>query len=615
MSQIEKSVVLKLRQEEATVNNGHGHYQINLKKPVKMSEGDVVKVHTAILDTSTDGLVQVEDDGTGVGGITVKLDVALYNTWYQNLQNSAGTEIIKRWPYPDAGSQAPTTERMLCCIGKGVPPNTYQVEKFYVFPSGGGLDKYGDCLLTFQFTSPNSGEIVTRQKYFKGGHQISHLRGIALDIGWNVIGNNGLADFKCINSHEYLKEHKIDFKQWRNRDVVYSLLPIAQGSVNLEPYLQEMSFILPEGRYTPGEISNIITDNLSLLNQEPTAPLVNDPGNSSFPVINPFLTTIRQINHLANELPGNPYTIWFVPLSVKGAPSVPTDYAIQYDIASLTANNPQPYDIFVGAEQVALSFDPVLKKLNFDILHFPMYVGWSGGNTNDAQPGIAFNANGGPVNTYGGAIFTGMKPESFWSKQLGFPNVILDWNSQSTPFNTGLANGGSGEDIYPVTATPVVGQNITDVFDGLDTIVPHNDKFMIPNTVTPIQQSLTRPIIANRQFDTALNDEGYFLIEIGFKFPQQLVGGQMTNNTNGTMNNIQAIVGKYYTSDNNFVQDQGQGSITYEHYGEPQLLTDLSVRILNPDGSEPSSTDIGVKNSIFLEIVKTLQIQQAQTPA
>ena len=612
MAQIQKSVILKLRQEEATFNGGHGNFTVNLKKPVMMAEGDIVKVHTAVLDTSADGIVDVPDDGTGVGGIQCHLDVALYNTFYERRLNEAGEPFIKKYPYPDAASQTPTNERMVCCIGKGLPANTYRVNFFNIYPSGGGLDKYGDCTLTFQFTSPLSGQIETRQKYFKGGHQISHLRGIALPIGWNVIGNNGLSDFKCINTHDYLKEHKIDFKEWRNSDVQYGPAPLPPGTINLEPYQQRMSFVIKEGRYTPGEISNIITDEISMLNQEKSAPTTNNPANNEFPVINPLLTTIRQINHISSSLPGQPFSTWFCPMRIENAPVVPIDYAIQYPLSAVEAPQTQPFDIFVGAEQASMNFDPILKKLNFDILHFPLYVGWTGGATNDAKPGIAFTTTGSPITTYGGAMFTAMYPEHFWSKQLGFSNVVIDWQTQETAFNTGGTNGGNNEDIYPVVVTPVVGENITNVFDGLDTIVPKNNNFMNPGTTTAVVNTNTRPILSKREFDVALNDEGYFLIEIGFKFPQSMVGGMNTNNSNGTMNNIQAIIGKYFTSDNNFVQDQGTGSITYEHRGEPQLLTDLQIRILNPDGSEPTQQDLGVKNSIFLEVVKTLQLQSPQ---
>ena len=615
MAQIQKSIILKLRQEEATSEIGHGNFTTNLKKPILMTEGDVVKVHTAILDTSADGIVQVEDDGTGVGGITVNMDVALYNRFYENKKNSANTNILTRWPYPNPdtnpSSQKPTLRNYVACIGKGVPNNTFTVEFFTVYPLNGGFDKYGKCQLTFQFVSPMTGEVTTRQKYFKGGKQIGNKgKGIQLKIGWNVVGNAGLSDFKCIDAHDYLSEHKIDHKRWKNSDVQYSGNAVASGSVNLEPFIQRLSFVIPEGRYGPGEIASIITDKMSMLNQDKAGTQLENKSNSTppkFPMENPFLSSIRQINFKSQSLVGNPYSQWFCPMYYEAEAQTPITNSLQYSIAALAADASQPYDIFVGAEQVGMNFDPVLKKLNFDIMHFPMYVGWSNGATNDAKPGIKFSTDGSPINTYGGAMITGLEPVSFWSKQLGFSDIIIDWNSQSTSFGTGVGNGGSGEQVFPVQVTPVVGQNITNVYDGLDTICQHNDNFMIPGTTASVQNSLTRPILASREFDVALNDEGYFLVEIGFKFPQSMIGGQMSNNKNGSMNNIQSIVGKYYTSDNNFVQDQGAGSITYEHHGEPQMLTDLQIRILNPDGSEPTETDIGVKNSIFLEIVKTLQ--------
>ena len=50
---MENSTLIKLRQLESNDVAQNGAYNISLKESVKLEEGDVVKLHTAILDTST----------------------------------------------------------------------------------------------------------------------------------------------------------------------------------------------------------------------------------------------------------------------------------------------------------------------------------------------------------------------------------------------------------------------------------------------------------------------------------------------------------------------------------------------------------------------------------
>jgi hypothetical protein len=117
---------------------------------------------------------------------------------------------------------------------------------------------------------------------------------------------------------------------------------------------------------------------------------------------------------------------------------------------------------------------------------------------------------------------------------------------------------------------------------------------------------LTTPIISSREFNNVENNEGYYLLEIGTNIPQKMVGGATNEQT--TSNKVQSIIGKYYSQNGNFLQDDGSGSIVYEHQSDiPQILSDLNVRILHADLTPPEENEIGPKNSVFLEIIKTSQ--------
>ena len=71
-----------------------------------------------------------------------------------------------------------------------------------------------------------------------------------------------------------------------------------------------------------------------------------------------------------------------------------------------------------------------------------------------------------------------------------------------------------------------------------------------------------------------------------------------------TTSTTQSIVNRYYTA-NSFTSDQGAGAIVYTHRGEPQMLSNFKVQVLNPDNSFVNPTILAEKNSVFVEIVKS----------
>ena len=71
----EKSTILKLRQAESRDVTTNGSYSISLKEPTLLEEGDIVKVHSVFLDTTTESLVEIDED------TTITMEVAKY--WRQ----------------------------------------------------------------------------------------------------------------------------------------------------------------------------------------------------------------------------------------------------------------------------------------------------------------------------------------------------------------------------------------------------------------------------------------------------------------------------------------------------------------------------------------------------
>ena len=58
---MEKSTILKLRQQEASFIETNGSFSTTLQQKVLLEEGDVVKLHSAFIDTTTESIISIPD--------------------------------------------------------------------------------------------------------------------------------------------------------------------------------------------------------------------------------------------------------------------------------------------------------------------------------------------------------------------------------------------------------------------------------------------------------------------------------------------------------------------------------------------------------------------------
>ena len=415
--------------------------------------------------------------------------------------------------------------------------------------------------------------------------------------------------------------------------------PISGASAIMNIYEEECSFILPRGSYEPAEIAQIFNDNMTKINSLGT--IGNDydaaatPPKFGFPVNNPFLTTFGQAQKkIDDEFTGtNPL---YLNPNVNIGAGVTTATNLLKPVVPQTAAD----DRFIGANQVSMNYDTNLKKLNFDSIHFPIYTIPSGGSV--AVPSITYPtgtlAPAGtdpipkePIVSYGGIGFTSLTAfEIIKSADTSVTPNLPEVTGKLTDLFTQLGLTGMTIDVghdtdtlllndnittvYPLVITDELGKNITGALPSIDVVVPKT-AFVgggAPGFTRPVTEdtetSLTTPLLSTRTFDTSDNDEGYYLLDIGMKLPQKMIGGYEGGDQT-TSNKIQAVIGKFYTA-GNFLQSQGQGEIVYQHVGEPQMLNDLNVRILHPDFSSPSNEELGPLNSVFLEVVKAVKVNQ-----
>ena len=605
---MEKSILIKLRQGEANDVKQNGAYNVSLKEAILLEEGDVVKMHTAILDTSSESFVILDED------TPISIKVAQYVRNYKSDYPAVTTYQHN----PVINNSQPDLNVNITCREDVLTGDEFKLSGITVFGKHNSASKKTDeIVVDYHYNDPHTGTRVNSTVTIPPFAPISHeMKGFSSPInklmrGKSAVIDTAPADFDAAGIHAQGYSG--------NKGAPYPFMDV--GTNPIDPtntssavvFDQELAFTIPAGRYLPTEMATILNDEMSALQSLGTVGY--DVAANKYPVRSAFLGTVAQAYHLVESAivdGGLAKTIVWMP-STPNEDEFPTD--------SLTYTRPTTNvdDRFIGANEVSLNYDETLKKLNFDALHMPFYVGGSADNTGagGGQPGAVYPPDLTlqpdtsatkipqiPQQNYGGAFFTHLSPTNFWANQLGFANITV----HPEIADTATPRLGGKDDLLMSRVFLTPGKNIVTAFQGLDNIVFKSDTFNIPK-LGDISQPLTTPIISSREFDTPKGDEGYFLIEVGMNLPQKMVGGADGGITT-TSNQVQAVCGKFYTQ-GNFLQDTGQGSVVYQHRGEPQLLSDMSVTVRNANMTMPEVHDLGNKNSIFLELIKTIPQPQA----
>ncbi len=446
-----------------------------------------------------------------------------------------------------------------------------------------------------------------------------------------------------------------------------------QNTYQISPQYFTWNATIPGGDYTPTEIAALLNDKLTpveLLGPTSTNYSIEsgtdtwDGANTKFPTQSPFLETILQnrqrlITQAAAD--GNTHEQCLINASRKNltnpsvladnAGAIPRKFFLDAMVADFkTTPFTPPVDRYIGTNQISMSFDENERKLKFDTLHFPIYVNSTSPEAapttfnNDAVPGIQYNelpfvdgetnvnAPSGMAKAYSGIAFTAMSPPSFWSQQLGFENntisvaqnvVSCDFPSDAfaVPNSFQIDNAIPGRTITEAAATlsvPVVTSSAPQYTGGPNGIFARP---LFSSGTAGSGASVSTPdtvaVFASKTYNDSIQDAGYFLVDVSHNFNTDFVAGKierpLTQGAGTTGHDTLSVVSRYYTA-NNFVTDQGAGSIVYTHSGAKQNLTDLAIRIKNPDGSFISESTLGDKNSVFISIKRAKQIVDVDAP-
>ena len=330
---------------------------------------------------------------------------------------------------------------------------------------------------------------------------------------------------------------------------------------------------------------------------------------------------------------------------------------LQFNQDFLPAGNnpidPNQYDstlpnYYIGTPQFAILFDELSGaegSFRIDSIHGSIFKSNAGGTTSgqtivkEVKTGNIKVPEGG-INAHyfasknSGIVLTNLLPKDLWFGTMGFnQNTLLtQFPAIDTPTNTFSQFTEATTFTCPVLSN---GVNVTSDTVGLDVVVNNSGnnfdilaapvadtihKSHADNTVgaftgldylqREIAVTQRTPIVAINNFvgNQGAAPEGYYLVEIsGSVLKSNIVTG------GGYSTQIMGIVSRYYNSNSFTSSIDGEGGFSFIHRGEPELLTSLRVRILDPNRNLATGLDV-TQNALKQDIGKTTVFLQVDTP-
>ena len=644
------TTILQLRQEESRDVSQNGNWKSMLDYPIQINEGDEVIIKSVFLDTT------VEDEG--IIAVPDKLDLTMGCMMYlQNFgqdQTFLGTERLRIYgPVPeiDNDPDLDTTiisqggDNNLWWLGQTFAPGPetilWDIESITWEPlkpiNASHMVKTMPIEFEYQGVIPGQG-LTSGLVTIPNCRASDYTKFSPIDVGKICVGTDQAPTFHITTKTQTYTNHYVDSGSIK---VNYKKHSGTHDAKHIVPQIFNVNFSLDAGNYTPTELAKLITDKINNVELSGPVYLETSPAIGQYPVNTPLLKTILQnFNYITETASGhNPAyeTEQVFISSTLNELNPETDGKVFFKYATTEMEEQKsgpgvtPYvnaeDRFVGTSQIALEFDTLANKLKWTILHFPIFNNLTADNTvNTAVPCAAYNLVGmgtglyklevGIATRYSGIAWTSLTAKNslngeksdFWH-DIGLTSTTV----QATTKGMRCNYGGTATEDNSFTVTATDGVNVTGALPGLDLpVVKNNLLYTTPirpydtQTVPVIDYVATNDttsIFASRTFNLAPESEGYYLIEIGTNFKQSFLGGNATY-----MSGIQSIVNRYFTQ-NSFTSDQGAGSISYIHKGESQTLTEFNVRVLNPNYSVPTETQLGINNTIFIQVVKPKLLQ------
>ncbi len=619
----------------------NGSFDVSLKQPLVLNNGDSMSIKNSFIDTiaSSGGLITLSDDitatikfcrgfsyNTGITGNDGNAENTIKETGGANgYQKNIDVNVDNL----DVRHQFRILDRQTGVAPKGDGLTYFQLEKHNVDNTGAHFIIANSLTFGSDFSSSGG-------SHFGGVQVLFAYKGIdgqvhQINIGLTNVRASGthdeqftqqLGDDSFVFDNRFTGDGKgymsgpievlsnpDDLRKNHNLDANFDFTgPNFSGGDTFTLKQEKIDLQISKGAYDPNDLARIITDKMVQVNTDIrtiltieksfspfTSPLYDFANNESDDGIGRF---ICQDNEILLEL-------------IYDNQQTP----------STTFNRP-----LVGANQFSFVFDGQAGGTNtfkFVSLHSPFYVNIAPAKQPpNLQIGNQFfmeNRGGGNQFTpfidtkMGEIIILGLdavdinnNPVDFWFGKLGLsPDIITNTgNHQSFKYNP---SGGPEATVQITKINYQNGINSTGLFRGTDSMFP-KDK-LVPTTAdfastTPqlFTNLMTTPIFGAKTLAEITDTTGYFLIEItGYNNDSRVIGNS------DVASSISAIVSRYYAS-TSFTNGYEQDSIIYQHIGESITVSDLRVRILDPN--KLPAFGIGNNSTVFLQIDRALPTQE-----
>ena len=283
---------------------------------------------------------------------------------------------------------------------------------------------------------------------------------------------------------------------------------------------------------------------------------------------------------------------------------------------------------FAGAESFSIIYNEVSQAFEIVQMHSNMYDASSGAiitrQFQSGFKGVAYPKKLGEMSIAdqdGGIFITDWAPLSVWTGKMNFsPNTLVHVGGDFSGGGDMQRNSFADASVFPglssVAANPITlsrGLNITGNFrsttglidrrvnvpsaSGQDTIADFiGGSYASVDVNYDLQVETTTPITVLGKTITPPNQtDPFFMIELSGANTNSMFGMRRENSL------ISQIVGRYF-SVGSYTQGNADGSITYTHRGEPLLLSELGIRILDSGGQLLPPTVLNPASAVVIEI-------------
>ena len=352
-----ETTIIKLRQNEASFVEQNGSFKTTLNNPVTINKGDVIQFKNCFLDTSTDIIKLDQPKDISIGGVRYITNNKVDNLDQRFEGNAPGAKIYEG-TYTGAGN-GDGKKYFESITATAVDGDEHAVSFSYNMAPNSIRMKATHFKFEYTDLSGAIQHFSVHEPFSFKGRRIVNFNEKHPDKGIACRGTS----FKVIlPTKKDCRNNGISFD---SIEIQYSAVKPTNGDTYLVPKVRDFTYTLPQGLYTPGEIAQILTDEMSRADSAGSIgnnPAIGNP-NALFPVNSAFLGTIGQI---ANDDNLNNTNTKF--LAEDGGSFMGYNVTTGLDI-------PAGQDAFVGASETVLEFDPDTNKMRFKALHTPIFVG------------------------------------------------------------------------------------------------------------------------------------------------------------------------------------------------------------------------------------------------